>query len=395
MGDYWISDRRPRLSGGPFGLRARALSLLLAGAAATSCSGLGFYGQAVWGGLKVLTGRRSVTAVLEDDSTPCDLKQRLATALAIRDFASARLGLPDNGSYRKYKRLRRPYAVWNVVAAPELSVEPVVWCFPIAGCVTYRGYFAERRAERFAAKLQARGYDVDVAGAAAFSTLGWFKDPLLSTFIHYPEPELAGLILHELAHQRLYLKDDTPFNESFATVVEREGVGRWLGERGEEEAIAAYRAAGRRQLEVAALVSDYRELLAASYAEERPQEWKRRRKQEIFAALRRDYLRLKASWGEDSGYDAWFAQGLNNARLASIGAYFEWVPAFEALLDLQGGDLERFYGEAERIGRLPPAERKEALSELVPEGGSAPVWLINGRSLTKLQWNTFQGIIGV
>ena len=368
MADCQTHARRLRASGRPLGSVAWLLGLLLAGAAAVNASGLGYYTQAIWGGLKVVSGRRSVTALLEDPSTPAELKRQLATALDIRDFASARLGLPDNGSYRKYKSLRRPFAVWNVVAAPELSVEPLVWCFPVAGCVSYRGYFSEQRAERFGNKLRARGYDVDVAGVAAFSTLGWFKDPLLSTFIHYPKAELAGLIIHELAHQRLYLKDDTPFNESFASVVELAGVGRWLGGRGEKDAISAYREAKHRQREFMALVSEYRERLAASYAKARSEDWKRRRKRELFAALGTDYRRLKSSWAGYSGYDAWFGEGLNNARLASLGAYFEWVPAFEVLLERQGGDLERFYAEAERIGRLPPAERGVALSELVSGG---------------------------
>ena len=334
------------------------------------CAGLGYTGQAVWGGLKILSGRRSVAALLLDDSTPGELRQQLARAQAAREFASDHLGLPDNGSYRKYKALERPFAVWNVVAAPEFSVEPVVWCFPVAGCVTYRGYFSEQRAERFAEKLRSRGYDVDVAGAAAYSTLGWFKDPLLSTFVHYPQAELAGLIIHELAHQRLYLKGDTAFNESFATVVELAGVERWLSAGGEKEAIADYAMAKRRQQEFTELVAEYRLRLAEVYVLEQPDDWKRRRKQEILAALRGDYAGLEESWGAEEGFEAWLGEGLNNARLAAVGAYYEWVPALQALLAQQGGDLERFYAEAERIGSLPEVQREETLSGLLPGGVS-------------------------
>ncbi len=345
--------------------RMSRLGLLLLAMVTLGCSGFGYYSRTLWGGLKLLSGRRPVQEVLEDSSTPSELKQQLSTALAIRGFASQQLRLPDNGSYRKYKSLERPYAVWNVVAAPEFSVEPVVWCFPVAGCVSYRGYFSERRAERFADRLRVEGYDADVAGVAAFSTLGWFKDPLLSTFIHYPESELAGLIIHELAHQRLYVKGDTPFNEAFATVVELTGVELLLDGRGEQTAISTYRLAKRRQREFVALVSDHRGRLEASYREERSEGWKRRRKRELFDALRADYAELKRSWDGDTRYDLWFDSGLNNARLAGVGAYFEWVPAFEELLERQGRDLERFYAAAEGIGRLPPAEREEALGKLV------------------------------
>ncbi len=322
------------------------------------CSAAGYYGQSVWGGLQLLVKRRPIETVIAGRGAPPDLKARLRIALEIRDFASRELALPDNGSYRSYVDLGRPFAVWNVVAAPELSVVPLTWCFPIAGCVAYRGYFSEARAERFAAGLRAEGYDVDVAGVTAFSTLGWFADPVLNTFVDLPEPDLAGLIFHELAHQVAYAKDDTSFNESFATAVEAAGVARWLTRGGRDDLLAGYQTARRREEELVELIFGYRERLAAVYGEERPDAWKRERKREELAALRADYQALKARWGGYRGFDGWFERGFDNADLAAVGAYHTLVPAFEGLLARLDADLPRFYAEVRRIAALPPRERE-------------------------------------
>ncbi|MGB3562587.1 MAG: aminopeptidase [Thermoanaerobaculia bacterium] len=337
--------------------------LLIAG-----CTSFGYYSHSIKGGLGILSRRRSIESLLADPTTPPELRERLELVLEIREFAGQRLDLPLGGSYRSYVDLERPYAVWTVVAAAELSVEPVEWCFPIAGCVSYRGYFSPEKAERFAGKLRQKGLETDVGGAAAFSTLGWFSDPVLSSFVDYPEPELAGLVFHELAHQRLYVKDDTTFNESFATVVELEGVRRWLLEDGREEALAAYRNAKLRQMEIADLVRSYREKLAAVYSQEESEGWKRARKEELFDDLRQAYRDLETSWGEQSRYSAWFGDGLNNARLASLGAYYDLVPAFEVLLVQADGDLSLFYEQAAALGKLARADRRERLRELHDSG---------------------------
>jgi predicted aminopeptidase len=308
------------------------------------CTSLGYYSHSIKGGLGILTRRRSIESLLADAATPPELRARLELVLDIREFAGRELALPLGGSYRSYVDLERPYAVWTVVAAEELSSEPVEWCFLIAGCVSYRGYFSPEKAERFAGKLRRKGLETDVGGAAAFSTLGWFSDPVLSSFVDYPDSELAGLVFHELAHQRLYVKVDTTFNESFATVVELEGVRRWLLQDGREEALAAYR--------------------AAVYTEERSEEWKRARKEELFEELRQAYRDLETSWGEPSRYGTWFGDGLNNARLASLGAYYDLVPAFETLLAQADGDLNFLYDEAAALGKLPKADRREGLREL-------------------------------
>jgi len=327
--------------------------------AATSCAGLGYYGQAAWGQMRLLVARRPIETVIRDPSTPAALRAKLATVQRLRRFAVEGLGLPDNGSYRGYVELDRPFVVWNVVAAPELSVEPRVWCFPVAGCVSYRGYFSEDRARRFAERLRRQGYDVDVGGVAAYSTLGWFRDPLLSTVIDYPEPDLAGLIFHELAHQEVYVKDDSPFDESFATTVEIEGVRRWLQASGAEpDAVERYRRSKQRYDELVALALAYRDRLQEVYASPASDDEKRRRKREILGELR--------AANRDPDYAEWFAQDLNNAHLASIGAYNDFVPAFQALLAENDGDLPRFYDAVRELAGLEPEARAERLGELQP-----------------------------
>ncbi len=360
-----MSPRYPRARRLLFAVLLLAGLLLLA-----NCSSLGYVGQAAWGQGKILLGRQEIARLLEDPATPGELKEKLALVERIRDFAVAELHLPDNGSYRSYVELppvadggRRGAVVWNVVAAPELSTAPLTWCFPVAGCVSYRGYFSEARARRFGDRLAAEGYDVSVGGAAAYSTLGWFADPLLSTVIDYPEPYLAGLIFHELAHQVVYVQDDTRFNESFATTVEVEGVRRWLAAAGRRPAeMADYLAQQRRQDEVTDLLLAYRERLRETYGLDRADDWKRRRKSELFSELRQELLRLgKTANGEGSVAGAWARRRLNNADLASAGDYHGLVAGFHRLLDLRGGDLEAFYAAVAELAGLGPDERERRL----------------------------------
>lgn len=335
-----------------------------------SCS---YYGQAFWGQARILAARRNVARLVEDPSTPPERRSKLRAVLRIRDFAVRELALPENGSFKSYVELPpgsdgtpRRFVVWNVVAAPELSVEGVVWCFPVAGCVSYRGYFSERRARRFAEKMRGDGYDVAVTGAAAYSTLGFFKDPVLSTVIDYPEPDLAGLIFHELAHQLVYVEDDTRFNESFATSVELEGVRRYQESREDGEGeFEAYLAARRYEDDVTALVLAHRDRLAEVYGDEAlGDDEKRRLKEQTFADLKAGYRELRASWGgEHPGYDAWFDRPLNNADLAAVGAYHDFVPGFRALLAEHGGDLRAFYAAVAELAGLSPEEREARLAK--------------------------------
>jgi predicted aminopeptidase len=303
--------------------------------------------------------------VAAEDTQPA-LREQLALAARIRDFASHELRLPDNDSYRSYADIGRPFVVWNVFAAPEFAVDPRTWCFPVAGCVGYRGYFSEQRAHDYALGLETQGYDVAVTGVPAYSTLGHFADPVLSTMLRWDETELAALVFHELAHQLLYVKGDTAFNEAFATVVEHEGVRRWLDAEGREEALAAYRAREGRYRDVAALVAASRARLKALYARQLPAATMRTAKAEEFARLRSDYASRRAALG--SGYDWLFDAAPNNARLLAIATYEDCVPGLEGRLAAAGGDLERFYAVARGLAKLKPAARRDAVCGGAPAG---------------------------
>jgi len=332
--------------------------------------GPGYYLQSIVGHLSVMSKARPIASVVDDPRTSPALRSRLEDVLAIRSFASDDLGLPRNGSYTEYADLGRPFVVWNVFATPALSMRLEQWCFPFVGCVAYRGYYDRDDAGRFAQRLRDAGLDVVVRGVPAYSTLGWFDDPVLNTFIGYPEAELARLIFHELAHQELYVKGDTTFNESFATTVEREGVRRWLdaGERRTHDTKLRdeWEVFDARRQQFLALLKRHRAKLEALYASPVPDEAKRAGKQAIFAGLRHDYEALKRSWGGFAGYDRFFAQPLTNAHLASIATYTDLVPAFRALLEREAGDLPAFYAAARRIGDLPKEERRAALDALEP-----------------------------
>ena len=327
---------------------------------------MGYYWQSVNGQLDVWRRERPVEAVIADPATAQPLKDRLARVIEIREFASRELGLPENRSYRGYADLERPFVVWNVFAAPEFSVQPLRWCFPFVGCVSYRGYFSREEAERFAAGLAEQGNDVYVGGVLAYSTLGWFSDPVLNTFVNYPEAEVARLIFHELAHQLLYVRDDTVFNESFAVAVELEGVRRWVARSGDTARLQEFRRVRRIRAEFAGLMMKYRDRLDALYRTRLAPDAMRERKQDLLAELEPEYHKLKAGWDGFAGYDRWFAKAPNNAQLASITAYSQRVPAFEALLEREGGDLARFYAAARQLGGLPREERDQQLNALAP-----------------------------
>lgn len=356
-------------------LVAAAPAAIAAVTAAGGCSTVAYYGQAVGGHLEVMHRTRPIDQLLADGATDPALRTRLARVLEIREFASRELALPDNGSYRGYADLGRPYVVWNVVAAPELSIEPRPSCFLVVGCVSYRGYYSRPAAERFAAELAAQGYDVFVYGVSAYSTLGWFDDPVLNTFMGYPDAELARLVFHELAHQVVYVKGDTTFNESFAVTVEEEGLRRWLPGRANEAERAAYALGRERRAAFVALLLRYRERLGTLYDSLASDADKRDGKARLLAELEAEYRRLRDdAWGGWGGYDRWFENGVNNAQLASVATYEQLVPAFRALLARADGDLQRFYAAAAKLGRLDPPAREAALAALVPaqQAAAAP-----------------------
>lgn len=330
----------------------------------SGCAPVRYYAQAVSGHLELMRLAVPIEERLRESGTPDPLRAKLARVLAIREFASRDLALPDNSSYRSYADLGRPFAVWNVFAAPEFSVKPVESCFLFAGCVSYRGYYSEEAARQYAAALAEKGYDTHVGGVPAYSTLGWFDDPVLSTFIQYPETEVARIVFHELAHQTVYVKDDTMFNESFASMVEEEGVRRWLDREGTPDQRTAYLESRRRRSEFVAFMLKYRSTLSDFYARPVSVEEKRGGKQRLFAALDDEYRALKTSWGGFSGYDSLFAREANNALLASIASYSELVPAFRALLSQKNGDLAAFYAAAKALGNLEKPEREARLADL-------------------------------
>ena len=316
------------------------------------------------GQLDLLWKRSVITDILKRSDTPADLKDKLTRVLRLREFASQTLLLPDNGSYRSYADLQREHVVWTVYATPEFSLELRKWCFPFAGCVSYRGHFSMEAAEEFAAPLRAQGDDVYIAGVDAYSTLGWFDDPVLNTFIRRPEPALAGLIFHELAHQQLYVKNDTTFNESFARAVELEGVRLWLQSHGTAQQLEDYERNETRRDEFIAVVNRARERLHALYATDLPADLRRTQKQQLFESIKNDYIDLKQHWGGYSGYDAWFSNQLNNAKLASVTTYADDVPAFQSLLKQKNDDFSAFYTAAKDLGELPEPQRKIRLKQL-------------------------------
>ncbi len=366
-------------------MRYRRIFLLLTATLfATSCANLGYYSQAVTGQLDILARTRTIAELLDDGpvagvepyaATPLapSVKARLATVLRVRDFASQALALPDNDSYRVYADLDRAQVAWNVVATPEFSFTPKEWCFPVAGCVPYRGYFSHQHARKFAGELRADRLDVRVAGVAAYSTLGWFRDPVFSTQLRRSDADIAALIFHELAHQKLYLRGDATFNESFATTVEIEGMRRWLAQSSDTAALDNYLRDRARHTQFVELLRKFRARLETLYALPLPddardgvgrplrelavEEHLRTEKARHYEALRAEYANLRNQWGEYDGFDSWFSQDLNNAHLASVGLYHEYVPAFQALLASVHGDLPAFYRLARALSRLPTAER--------------------------------------
>lgn len=327
------------------------------------CSSVGYYSQLATGQWRLLQARTPVEQVIADPARDPQLRAHLAQSQVARRFASQHLHLPDNQSYRLYADIGRPFVVWNVFSTPEFSLSPKTHCFPIAGCVAYRGYYSQGGARGDAALQKQQGMDVAIGGVEAYSTLGWFNDPILSSMMHWGDERLATLIFHELAHQRFYVKDDTEFNESFATFVEQEGTRQWRAARGLPPSSDAQ---VRQRDQFIQLILDTRQRLERLYALPLPAEQMRQRKAAEFERLRRDYRQLKGSqWHGDSRYDAWIDAPLNNARLLPFGLYDQWVPAFAALFKQANGDWPAFYQAVEKLGALPAEQRKAALKALM------------------------------
>jgi predicted aminopeptidase len=327
-----------------------------------ACSSVGYYAHLAQGQLDLLSKRESIARLVADPATDPKLAARLKLALEARAFASDHLALPRNGSYTLYADLGRPWVVQNVFATAEFSTRAVEHCFPIAGCVGYRGYYDKARADEEAARLKARGDDVYVGSSPAYSTLGWFDDPVLNTMLRWDDDELAGTVFHELGHQRLYVKDDTSFNESFATFIEQQGLREWRAARGQPPTDAL---GSRRSDQFAALVLATRTRLDALYKSALPPEEMRQRKQAEFEQLRADYRALRdGEWQGYAGYDGWISAEINNAKLLPFGLYHRWLPAFAVVFEQAGHDWPAFYKAAKLLADQPVAERTKSLEQL-------------------------------
>jgi predicted aminopeptidase len=338
---------------------AATLGLLISG-----CTTIGYYAQSIEGHLRLMASTRAIPDLVNDADTDPALRKQLERVSAIREFASRQLGLPDNENYRSYANLGRPYVVWNVFAAPEFSLEMQQWCMLVIGCVNYRGYFDQNDANSYASELIAEGTEILVSGVPAYTTLGYFNDPVLNTFLRYGDQEVARIVFHELAHQLVYVKGDTAFNESFAVSVEIEGVRRWLNQTATPERLRDLEKRQERNEQFHHLVAQTRDQLRALYASSLTPPAMRAAKMEVIEAMKQSYIGLKASWGGYGGYDPWFSQPINNATLGSISLYTKWVPAFQALLEQEGGDLPRFYRRVAILADFPNEERIIALDML-------------------------------
>lgn len=342
----------------------KAVLLVLLSIVLVSCETVGYYSQAARGQLTIVFGREDIQRLLERQDLSAELEEKFARVMDIREFAETELGLPVGNNYSTYVDVQREHVVWNVFAAPEFSVDPVNWCYPIAGCVSYRGYFSEQSALSYATKLEEDGFDVYTGGVDAYSTLGWFEDSLLSTVLNRADYQLAGLIFHELAHQLVYLPGDTTFNESFATAVEREGVRRWLTSSDEKSNIDAALLDYDRQQQFVNLVADYRERFDSLYKLDLEAASMRSQKSQLQQALREEYDLLKQQWEGYEGYDGWFSRSLNNAQLSTVASYNDLLPFFVAVFDQSNQDFSAFYREVRRIAELPERERNELVAEI-------------------------------
>ena len=345
----------------------RPIAALAVGLALSACSTMGYYTHVATGQGELVMHRRDVASVVDDPATDPAIKRRLQLALQARSFATTHLGLPDNRSYTSYVKLDRPYVVWNVFATPRYSVAPIQHCFLFAGCVAYRGYFSRDKAQAEATRLEMAGDDVYIGGVPAYSTLGWFADSILSSMMRWDDDELAGTIFHELAHQLIYVKDDSAFNESFASFVQEQGLREWRGSRG----LPPQDEKGKAMDDgFTQLVLDLRDRLKALYASGLDEAAMASGKQREIADFRTHYAQWRADrWPDDHRYDAWVAAPINNARLLPFGIYDRWTPAFAVLFKQAEQQWPAFYASVRQLARLPLAQREQALQRYLDVSG--------------------------
>ncbi len=340
----------------------------------SGCQSMEYYDQAFRGQYRILQDRQPINQIIDDPQTSPTLRKKLAYVLEVRRYARKALQLPVDDNFLTYVDLKRPYVVWNVFAAPELSLVPKTWCYPLVGCAAYRGYFSQTDARRYAAALSHQGYDVYVGGVTAYSTLGWFDDPVLSSFMRLSDARLAALIFHELAHRIFYVADDTTFNESFATTVEQEGLRRWQRAGGHPHLYRQYRQEYERQQIFTRLILKYRQKLRQLYQNGLAAAAKKTRKAWIFQQLRDEFDTLKKKQPPLAAYDRWVQQPLNNAHIISVAAYHDLVPAFENLLAAQHGDLPAFYRICRQLAKKTKKNRLQILNTYMSGVPAANQW---------------------
>jgi predicted aminopeptidase len=343
-----------------------ALMILVLAATLSSCSTLSYYRQSITGQLQLVRAQQDIQTILHAAKTPVELKQRLQNIKKIRDFASNIIGLPDNNSYRSYADIGRKYIVWNVFATPSLSFEPRQSCFLIVGCLSYRGYFKKENAVAYMKSLEVESFDVYLGGVAAYSTLGWFDDPILNGMLERNDIELARLIFHELSHQQLYIKDDTEFNEAFADTVALIGLEYWLEANTTSEQRREFEDQLARENQFIDLVLAYRDRLNQLYNSTIPDAQKHMQKTTLYKELQSAYEELRASWGGHDDYDEWFKHKLNNAKLAAISTYRKLVPLFFTTYETSGKDMKVFFSRVEKIGKCTSERRRQLLSSTSP-----------------------------
>lgn len=352
--------------------RGWRLVVALSAGLLSGCDTLSYFHQAASGQWHILHARQPISELVASPATEPALKQKLSLVIEARAWAEQQLGLNIGDAYTEYVGLDRPYVVWNVVAAPEFSVVPLQWCFPIAGCVSYRGYFNEAAALRYADTLKKQGFDTYVGGVDAYSTLGWFDDPVLSTFVRRSDTNLAALVFHELAHRTLYVQDDSTFNESFATLVEQEGVRRWLEAKHLSTEWEQYQRQKRQQEAFVALVLEYRTNLEQLYSRPLSDAEKRAEKQSLAEHTRERYRHVRdTEWNGYDGYDRWMNGALNNAQVSTISTYHAYVPAFSVMLEECGQDLKCFHSRVKAVAQSEPEERKATLDALLEKSKAA------------------------
>ncbi len=338
-------------------ITALNITILIITALSSGCSSIKYYAHMLGGQLEISSSAKPIPEIIDNLDKDEKLRAKLQLIQSAKQFANTRLNLPQNESYSEYADLGRQYVLWNVTAAPQLSLTPYKSCFPIVGCMNYRGFFSKESADEFAQELKTEGYDVYVAGVAAFSSLGWFNDPVLNTMIHWPDSRLAGLIFHELTHQKLYIDNDTSFNESLAVTVEIEGIKLWLKQQNKTEDLQRFLKQQQRQQQFLDIVFQARNKLIFLYQTPLSDKDKAIQKQLIFAGLLKNYQKLKQSWNGYSGYDRWLNHDLNNAKLALLATYSQYVPALTQLLQQHNYNFNEFFSAAEKIAKLPQSER--------------------------------------